>query len=303
MLVRDSRLCGQPYSIKDAHTPTHTPGGHIILYTDIFWVCFQPLFSRLMPHHCMLPAPLAWLLPSFVTDACFLSALQSCLSFLDGTVLDSLRWPLLPELWLLLYSRYTQSSTKKHQLWFPYRSSLISVHLTQSAVFVSGGWSSRSVLLQSLDGHTGLVCSVYVCVFDVCWPQAKQYLPLLPLIFSCFIYSRSLSLSAHPLNRLAGSWGDWRRRPGVSTLSLWYGPTGRDSRYLPAPRRSSSLSLPPTHHPWPNSSSSSVTIFAFTFRKPASAQCCDTIYLFYWHCLKSCASSYTKIPGVKQIGI
>lgn len=95
---------------------------------------------------------------------------------------------------------------------------------------------------------------VHVCFIrrDIHRPQAKTMSPSschLPLI---------VFVPAHSLNRLAGSWGGWRRRPGKSTLSLSFGPTGRDCRYpagSPQPGKATTESS--THHP----SSSSTTVF------------------------------------------
>lgn len=73
---------------------------------------------------------------------------------------------------------------------------------------------------------------------------AASIFPHLPLL-----HLFPLFLPAYPLNRPAGSSGDWRRRPGVSMLSLWFGPTGRDSRYpSPAPQRSHHHHLPTAPH-------------------------------------------------------
>lgn len=121
----------------------------------------------------------------------------------------------------------------------------------------------------------GVQCVRVYLMWWFCWPQAKQCLPLPPLIFPCFICFRSLSLPAHTLNRLAGSWGGWRKRPGESMLSLSFGPTGRDSRYLPAPQRSHHqvchlLTTPDPLHP-PQQS----TFFAHFHREPVSAYCWD----------------------------
>ena len=120
-------------------------------------------------------------------------------------------------------------------------------------------------------------CAVCLCVCVWCLltsgkKRKKTMSPLLLLLLLLLLLSPSLasfvpalSLPAHPLNRLAGSWGDWKKRPGVSTLSLWFGPTGRDSRYLPAPRRSHHQVWHPLITPDPSSSSTTVHFFFFFF--------------------------------------
>lgn len=103
-----------------------------------------------------------------------------------------------------------------------------------------------------LDGHADFVRRVNLMSADLRQNGVSPFLLSSPLASFC---SRSVPYPARPpLNRLAGSWGDWRKRPDASMLSLWFGPIGRDSRYLPAPRRSPSSRPPPSHHPRPLSS-------------------------------------------------
>lgn len=188
------------------------------------------VFSFFLRGPCFTPhAACCLCMTSCVAGACVVFALLCC--FLEGWVW--ILWP--PEMWLFLFSFCTQSCQSTSSVCLP-EVPQINAPMTHTSILVSGGWRSRAVILQSLSDHTVLVCSV--CAHLMLLTSGKTVSTSSPshlLLLYLFLLSVS---SLPPPNRLAGSSGDWRKRPGVSTLSLWFGPTGRDSRYLPAPRRS-----------------------------------------------------------------
>lgn len=189
VIVSDSRLCWQSCSLKDTHT--HTPKGQIRSgFRCIFSFLFFFYGPCLTSARC-LPAVPAWH-PFCKVNACLLFPSQSCL--------DRAVWIQWRDLCCLSCDFCTSPiPTRKKKKKKKQKLNLFPLQFSQwPAVCHVCFWSLDT---ESLDGHRSLVCGVCVCACtrcDVCWPQAKRFLPLPPLILPCFICSRSPSLPAHP---------------------------------------------------------------------------------------------------------
>ncbi len=125
------------------------------------------------------------------------------------------------------------------------------------------------------------------------------WVPLLVL----FTAVNELTLSPSEYACVTDNHLDGRRglqsRPGVSMLSLWFGPTGRDSRYLPAPRRSHHhvchllITPDPLHPPQPSP-------FCTLLQE---ASLCPLLWSHFMHnaIVLNCAAYNTTIQVIKHI--
>lgn len=189
------------------------------------------VFSFFLRGPCFTPhAACCLCMTSCVAGACVVFALLCC--FFRRMSLDPLTAWDVTFCFLLLHSKLS-----KHQLCLPSRSS--PDKCSHDPHFYIGFWRLEKQSCNfTVSQWSHCACVQCVCAHLMFLTSGKTVSTSSPshlLLLHLFLLSVS---SLPPPNRLAGSSGDWRKRPGVSTLSLWFGPTGRDSRYLPAPRRS-----------------------------------------------------------------
>lgn len=167
--------------------------------------------------------------------------------------------------------------------------------------------------VHSVRGANQCAVSIRHPAGQVCVPSPPSPTIFISLTCSPLSPSPSLSLSVSFLlllpHRPAESWRDWRRWPGVSTLSQSFGPTGWDLRYLPTTAPSLPTPNPAIARPVVCSVQSASLCHSWGLKQRADwegkAECHTLVFITYRPCFwKGCVIALAYLLcSIKQYQI